>query len=74
MSADLRIEQVQVRYGGFTALHQVTLNVPAHTTLGLVGESGSGKSTLARAVAGLLVPAEGRMSLGGHALEKRRSR
>ncbi|OWR30747.1 ABC transporter ATP-binding protein [Saccharibacillus sp. O23] len=74
MSADLRIEHVQVRYGGFTALHDLTLHVPANTTLGLVGESGSGKSTLARAVAGLIVPAEGRMTLGGRALDKRRSR
>ncbi len=74
MSADLRIEQLQVRYGGFTALHDLTLHVPANTTLGLVGESGSGKSTLARAVAGLIVPAEGRMTLGGRALNKRRSR
>ncbi|OWA34027.1 ABC transporter ATP-binding protein [Saccharibacillus sp. O16] len=74
MSAELQMEQVKVRYGGFTALNHVTLHVPARTTLGLVGESGSGKSTLARAVAGLLVPDEGRMSLGGRPLEKRRSR
>ncbi len=74
MSADLIIDKVTVRYGGFAALDGVTLNVPAHTTLGLVGESGSGKSTLARAVAGLILPSDGQIRLGEQPLEKRRSR
>lgn len=33
-------------------------------TLGLVGESGSGKSTILRAVAGLLAPEDGRITVG----------
>ena len=35
-------------------------------TFALVGESGSGKSTIARAVAGLMVPVQGRLSFAGH--------
>ncbi|WP_172253987.1 ABC transporter ATP-binding protein [Saccharibacillus deserti] len=74
MSTDLKLEKVSVRYGTFTALDTLDLDLPARTTLGLVGESGSGKSTLARTVAGLIVPDEGVMRLGGRILAKRRSR
>lgn len=36
------------------ALHQISLSLAKHETLGIIGESGSGKSTLALAVMGLL--------------------
>lgn len=36
-----------------TAVDEVSLHVPAGTTLGIVGGSGSGKTTLARIIAGL---------------------
>ncbi|MGH4030985.1 ABC transporter ATP-binding protein [Actinomycetota bacterium Odt1-20B] len=49
----MRISELTVRYGPFTAVDAVTLDIPPGTATGLVGESGSGKSTLARAVAGL---------------------
>ncbi|MDZ7709059.1 MAG: ABC transporter ATP-binding protein [Roseovarius sp.] len=41
----------------------VTLDLRRGETLGLVGESGSGKSTILRAIAGLLPPAGGRITL-----------
>ncbi|MDO3413026.1 ABC transporter ATP-binding protein [Saccharibacillus sp. CPCC 101409] len=74
MSTNLSIENLTVRYGGFTALGGVSLEVPAGSTLGLVGESGSGKSTLARTVAGLIVPDAGVLALGGQPLAARRTR
>jgi molybdate transport system ATP-binding protein len=40
------------------------LRVAAGTTLAVAGLSGAGKSTLLRAIAGLVKPAEGRISLG----------
>ncbi|MDP9867685.1 MULTISPECIES: ABC transporter ATP-binding protein [Streptosporangium] len=48
------IKNLTVRFGAFTAVDDVTLEVPAGAIVGLVGESGSGKSTLARAVSGLV--------------------
>lgn len=47
------ISELTVRFGRFTAVDGVGLDIPPGTVTGLVGESGSGKSTLARAVAGL---------------------
>lgn len=49
----MKIHQLTVQYGRFTAVDNFCLDVPAGSAVGLVGESGSGKSTVARAVAGL---------------------
>ncbi|MGW8328942.1 ABC transporter ATP-binding protein [Streptomyces sp. NPDC055897] len=49
----MNISDVTVRFGSFTAVDDVSLEVPEGSATGLVGESGSGKSTLARAAAGL---------------------
>ncbi|MFI7422414.1 ABC transporter ATP-binding protein [Nonomuraea sp. NPDC049684] len=48
------IENLTVRFGSFTAVDDITLEVPSGSIVGLVGESGSGKSSVARAVSGLV--------------------
>ncbi|WP_440831430.1 ABC transporter ATP-binding protein [Paenibacillus sp. 22594] len=73
MDMALQVQNLTVRYGGFTALDKLSLNLEQHTTLGLVGESGSGKSTLARVIAGLIAPDEGKIMLGSQELRKKRS-
>lgn len=47
------------------ALDNVSLSVPAGTTLGIVGESGSGKTTLVRVLAGLTRPDSGTVRIHG---------
>jgi peptide/nickel transport system ATP-binding protein len=51
--------------GRLVAMDDVSFTIAEGESVGLVGESGSGKSTLSRAVAGLEVPQEGRITLGG---------
>jgi ATP-binding cassette subfamily B protein len=64
---DVRFEGVSFRYPDAPrpALDDVTLAVPAGTTLALVGETGSGKSTLASLVARLHDVGAGRITIDG---------
>ena len=54
-----------VRYPGERepALQLKTLDLPAHRRVALIGSNGAGKSTLLRAIAGLLLPASGTISV-----------
>ncbi|MFD7072735.1 ABC transporter ATP-binding protein [Nocardioides sp. NPDC059952] len=61
----MRFEQVSVRFGRTQVLHEVSLEVPDGSIVGLVGESGSGKSTLARAAVGLVPVSAGRVLVDG---------
>jgi ATP-binding cassette subfamily B multidrug efflux pump len=52
------------------ALRDVTLDIPAGTTLGILGRVGSGKTTLARLIPRLIEPTAGRILLDGVPLEQ----
>jgi sulfate/thiosulfate transport system ATP-binding protein len=53
------------RFGAFTALDGVSVDVPTGSLTALLGPSGSGKSTLLRVIAGLEQPDAGEVSLDG---------
>ena len=50
----LQVENVGKRFGGFVALENISLSVPAGERLGLIGPNGSGKSTLVNCICGTL--------------------
>ncbi len=61
----LEVEGLTTRYGSISALRDVSLSVGAGEVVGLIGPNGAGKTTLLNTVAGLLVPAAGRVVLDG---------
>ena len=63
--AEIRIENVTKRFGNFVAVDDVTLTIEDQEFVVLLGPSGCGKTTLLRAVSGLGMADEGRISIGG---------
>jgi putrescine transport system ATP-binding protein len=61
----VRFERVTKRYGGVTAVNDLSLDIAAGEFFALLGPSGCGKSTLLRMLAGFETPDEGRILLDG---------
>lgn len=64
------IENLVKRYGTFTAVDGVSLEVPAGEIHGFLGPNGAGKTTTIRMIAGLLKPTAGRIVIAGHDLSR----
>jgi ATP-binding cassette subfamily B protein len=64
----IRLEHVSVSYADRWVLRDISLEVPAGSTLGVVGATGSGKSTLLSLLTRVRDPDEGRILLDGHDL------
>ena len=69
---EIRLERVSYHYdregparAGPAAISNVSLRIPAGSTVGFIGANGSGKSTLLDIVAGLLVPESGHLEVDG---------
>ena len=61
----LRIENLDVYYGGIHALKGISLEVPEGQVVTLIGANGAGKSTTLRTICGLVKPRNGRVLLEG---------
>jgi len=61
----LEAEDVVVRFGGLTAVDNVSLSVRQHEIVGLIGPNGAGKTTTFNAIAGLNSPAAGTIRIFG---------
>jgi branched-chain amino acid transport system ATP-binding protein len=61
----LRLEQLQVSYGGIRAVKGVDLEVNAGELVCLIGANGAGKTTTLKAITGLVRAASGRIEYDG---------
>ena len=48
---DISLEHISFGYGGRQVIHDISLEIPEHTTCAIVGPSGSGKTTLCNLIA-----------------------
>src|SRR3546814_14101728 len=70
----IEVRSIQKRFGGFTALDNVSLKFPDGKLTALLGPSGCGKTTLLRIIAGLEHPDSGEILLNGESATERHVR
>ncbi|WP_434529491.1 ABC transporter ATP-binding protein [Vibrio sp. K4] len=66
----IQAENVVKKFGDFTAINNITLNVPKGSIYGFLGPNGCGKSTTIRVLTGLLSPSEGNVDVLGLKIPK----
>ena len=66
----LQVENLNVFYGTFQAVSNVTFNVKSGEIFGLLGPNGAGKTSTLSAVEGLLSPESGEISVAGFNISK----
>jgi branched-chain amino acid transport system ATP-binding protein len=64
----LELGEVTMRFGGVTALDQVTLRVDRGEIFGLIGPNGAGKTTVFNVVTGVFEPTQGIIDFDGRRL------
>ncbi|MGH7194061.1 MAG: ATP-binding cassette domain-containing protein, partial [Candidatus Saccharimonadales bacterium] len=68
MEAIIRINNLSVVLGGrFTALHNLSVDLPAGKVIGFIGPSGAGKTTLIRSIVGRQKINKGSITVSGQA-------
>ncbi len=74
MTADplLDVRTVTKRFGGFTALDQISMEVRAGERFGLIGPNGSGKTTMINCISGTLANEGGEIVFKGVKLDGRK--
>jgi ABC-2 type transport system ATP-binding protein len=67
----IRLTNLTKRYGTFTAVDGIDLEVPSGELFGFLGPNGAGKTTTLRMIAGILKPTSGVVEIGGDDLERK---
>ena len=61
----LKIEDLQVRYGGIEAVKGISFDVQQGQIVTLIGSNGAGKSSTLRTISGLVKPSGGKITFQG---------
>jgi ABC-2 type transport system ATP-binding protein len=62
----INVERLTRKYGGFTAVDDVSFVCDPGRVTGFLGPNGAGKTTTMRVMVGLTPPTSGRVTIGGH--------
>jgi ABC-2 type transport system ATP-binding protein len=65
----IQLQALTKRYGRFTAVDAIDLDVPRGQLFGFLGPNGAGKTTTLRMIAGILRPTSGRIRIAGIDIE-----
>lgn len=69
MDALLHVENLVKRFGGLTAVDQMSLDIYKGEVVGLIGDNGAGKSTFIKMVSGVYLPDEGEIYFDNQKME-----
>jgi ABC-2 type transport system ATP-binding protein len=70
MTSVISVSGFSKNYGETLAVQDLSFDVPAGSILGMLGPNGAGKTTTLRALAGILRPTTGQLSVDGHDVVK----
>ena len=70
MTSTLELRQVTKRFGGLTAVREVSFSVSAREIVGLIGPNGAGKTTLFNVVMGVFRPDGGEIWIKGERVDR----
>ncbi|MEI6186118.1 MAG: ABC transporter ATP-binding protein [Dehalococcoidia bacterium] len=73
MAAFFEVEHLCKRFGGLSAVNDVSFQIAKDEIVGLIGPNGAGKTTLIRCLLGILKPDSGTVIFKGENITKRRS-
>lgn len=66
----ISIKNLTKRFGGFTAVNDVSLEINAGEIFAFLGTNGAGKTTTIRMMTGVLLPTSGTVEIGGYDIQK----
>jgi len=70
MQSILTAENVSKKFGSYTALNQMSINIPKGSIFGLLGPNGAGKTTFIRIINQITMPDSGKVFLDGQPLRQ----
>ncbi|SHI91392.1 ATP-binding cassette domain-containing protein, partial [Parasporobacterium paucivorans] len=62
----LEIKNLDVNYGDFKAVKDISLNIEEGSIVSLIGANGAGKSTIMNTISGIHKPKSGQILFDGH--------